>query len=159
MQLTAKGAHAAQLGHHERHELGERLMAGADAREYVNGICYDVVAFVRFLLGARIAPNDLINTSAQAWKAKFNFQHGPQWDGRSPIPRGTAIGFARDNDKQVFHTALAVGGTEVRGVNGLTLGNGWVDKHDLKRELKRSDKGMGLFVHDNTLIRVHLSSL
>jgi len=159
MHLTAKGAHAAQLGHPERHQLGERLMAGADAREYTDGICYDVVAFVRFLLGARISPADLASTSAQAWKLKFAFERGRQWDGRSPIPHGTAVGFARENDKQVFHAAIAVGGTEVRGVNGLKLGNGWIDKHDLKRELARSEKGAGLFVHDNTPIRVYLSAL
>ena len=158
MQLSEKGAHAAQLGHREKHALGERLMLGtADIREYVNGICYDAVAFARYLLGGRITIDDLLAINAQDWRRKFNFELGRQWDGKSPIPRGTAIGFWRQNDRQVFHAALAVGGTELRGVNGSRLGSGWIDKHDLKKELPRPVNG--LFAHDNASIRVYLSWL
>lgn len=156
MELTDKGAHAAQLGHRERHALGEHLMyAGGPIDEYIGrGICYDAVAFVRFLLGARITIDELLDTSGKGWRNKFNFERGRQWDGRSAIPHGTAIGFWRDYDREVFHAALAIGGTQARAINGFKLGDGWLS-YDLKRQLTRAANG--LFSYDNGLIRVYLS--
>lgn len=163
MLLTPKGAHAAQLGHMEKHTLGRNLMLGMfDINEFLqSGVCYDSVAFVRYLLGARITNDDLLRISGNDWLRKFDFEHGSQWDGRSPIPHGTAIGFANKPEQKVihivFHAALAIGGTEARGVNGYRLGPGWRETLDLKKVLSRAP--MGFFNYDNRQIRVYLSRL
>jgi hypothetical protein len=127
MGLTPLGANVAQSGGGQRAVIAVNLMAGANIITYVPaGICYDTVAFVRYLLGAAITPRQLVNTAAQAWLPLFDFTNGNLWMGGA-IPAGTAVGFERlgGPNPGVFHAALAIGGTTVRGVNGLLLGTGW----------------------------------
>ncbi|MDN7427488.1 hypothetical protein [Burkholderia sp. AU45388] len=97
----------------------------------------------------------LLDTIGQLWKTRFNFETGNQWDGRASIPAGTAVGFARGAD--VFHAAIAVGGTRIRGINGGLLGAGWLRPVDLTRVLQPDPAGS--FAHDRTTIRVYLSRL
>ena len=123
MNLTTLGAQVAQRGIPERAAIANQLMQGTDIANYTrSAICYDTVAYVRYLLGAAINVDQLLDTSGQNWRAIFDFPSGVQWGG-GPIPNGTAVGFERVGD-QVFHAALAIGGTTVRGVNGGTLGTG-----------------------------------
>jgi len=57
--LTPLGAQAAQLGSPERRIRGERLLQGFEnAQTYNTGICYEVVAFVRFLFDGAITCQD-----------------------------------------------------------------------------------------------------
>ena len=157
MNLTALGAQVAQRGAQERAAIANKLMQGADIAGYTrNAICYDTVAYVRYLLGAAIGVDQLLDTSAQNWRALFDFPNGIQWAG-DPIPAGTAVGFERVGD-QVFHAALAIGGTTIRGVNGGTLGTGWQALGD--RDLVTLPGGAGgVYTHDGTQINVWLSNL
>lgn len=165
MQLTAKGAHACQLGVLLKRSLADKLIAGqANITEYTTGICYDTVAFVRYLMGAKITPDELVGTSGQHWRFKFKFAElGKQWDGRTAIPKGVAIGFYRvkpESQRGVFHAALAIGGTGIRGVNGGLLGAGWLlaPPPDLKKVLGARNAD-GTFHYDGTKIRVYLSNI
>ncbi|KVP66342.1 urea amidohydrolase [Burkholderia ubonensis] len=159
MELTRLGSHVAQFGFAEKQKHAQALMYGmANISEYVSrGICYDAAVFVRYLLQgpAFITPNMLIDTSAQNWRPRFNFEAGNQWDGRGSIPAGTAIGFSRNGN--VFHAAIAIGGSRIRAVNGGRLGSGWLVPVDLARVLAPGDDGT--FLYDRTNIRVHLSRL
>ena len=159
MDLHPSGAHAAQLGHAERRALGIQLMSGTrEMRDFVReGNCFDVTAFVRFLLGARISTDDLLELYGQEWAPRFNFPMGRPWDGRAAIPTGTAVGFRRERDGRVFHAGVAVGGTTLRSVNAGPLGQGWSDVSDLKKVLPRH--GNGTFTHDRAPIKVFLSTL
>ncbi|WP_226800346.1 type 6 secretion system effector deamidase TecA [Burkholderia sp. Z1] len=159
MQLTQLGGHVAQSGFPERQKHAQALMFGmANINEYVSaGVCYDVAAYVRYLLrgDAMIAPGALLDTVGQLWKTRFNFEAGDQWDGRASIPAGTAVGFSRNGN--VFHAAIAVGGSRIRAVNGGRLGSGWMYAVDLAREL--APDAAGGFTYDRANIRVHLSRL
>lgn len=146
------------LGPRERRSLAADLISGAkNINAYTNGVCYDTVAFVRYLLDTNIAPSELLNYTGMAWKAKFQFEQGRRWDGRSPIAAGTAVGFYRLVDKTVFHAALAIGGTEIRAVNGNQLGVGW-QRVDLRTALGQPNPD-GTFTYDRTKIFVYLSNL
>ena len=146
------------LGPREKQILATDLITGLkNINTYTNGVCYDTVAFVRYLLDANISPNELLNYTGMAWKSKFQFEHGRNWDGRSPIPAGTAVGFYRLVDNTVFHAALAIGGTEIRAVNGNQLGVGW-QRVDLKTALGAPNRD-GSFNYDRTKIFVYLSNL
>jgi hypothetical protein len=158
MELHPIGAHAAQLGHRERLALSEDLMNGKDIRIYLkNCVCYDTVAFVRFLRGARISQEHLAELEGHEWEPMFNFTMGRPWDGRSPIPRGTAVGFFRLNDRKVFHAAVAVGGARVRSLNGGLFGLTWIEAADLSKVLPHITNGA--FAHEGTRIKVYLSSV
>jgi hypothetical protein len=158
MLLTSFGAKAAMLGSTEKESHASNLIAGSiNINAYTNGICYDAAAFVRYLLTSKITPADLLNINGQNWKGKFTFTDGKKWDGKSPIPTGTAVGFYRLIDKTVFHTAISIGGTSIRAVNGGRLGIGW-QSVDLKAVLK-SPNPDGSFDYDNTKINVYLSHL
>jgi hypothetical protein len=165
MQLTAKGAHACQLGVLLKSSLADKLIGGqTNIAEYTTGICYDTVAFIRYLKGARITPDELVATSGQDWRLKFKFAEvGKPWDGRTAIPKGVAIGFYRvkpETQRGVFHAAVAIGGTSIRGVNGGLLGAGWLlaPPPDLKKVLGARNTD-GTFHYDGTTIRVYLSHL
>jgi hypothetical protein len=159
VQLTQLGGHVAQSGIAERQKHAQALMFGmANIDEYVSrGVCYDAAAYVRYLLraDALIAPDALLDTAGQLWRTRFNFETGDQWDGRASIPAGTAVGFARGGN--VFHAAIAVGGTRIRAINGGLLGAGWMNPVDLARALQPDPAGG--FTYDRTTIRVHLSRL
>nr|WP_206532969.1 type 6 secretion system effector deamidase TecA [Burkholderia cenocepacia] len=157
--MTQLGGHVAQSGIAERQKHAQALMFGmANIDEYVSrGVCYDAAAYVRYLLraDALIAPDALLDTAGQSWRTRFNLETGDQWDGRASIPAGTAVGFARGGN--VFHAAIAVGGTRIRAINGGLLGAGWMNPVDLARALQPDPAGG--FTYDRTTIRVHLSRL
>ncbi|MDN7590350.1 type 6 secretion system effector deamidase TecA [Burkholderia seminalis] len=159
MQLTQLGGHVAQSGLGERQKHVQALMFGmANINEYVSGgVCYDAAAYVRYLLraDALIAPGALLDTIGQLWKSRFNFETGDQWDGRASIPAGTAVGFSRNGN--VFHAAIAVGGSRIRAINGGLLGSGWMYAVDLARVLEPDPAGG--FTYDRANIRVFLSRL
>ena len=132
MNLTPLGAQVAQQGPPERRTVGQSLISLVPPKPitaYVNnGICYDTVAYVRFLLGANIAPNDLLNVNGQLWAPRFN-AGGMLWHGAG-ITAGTAVLFRRPGTNQPFHVAISLGGLKVRGVNGNNLGAGWTPVGD-----------------------------
>jgi hypothetical protein len=157
MQLTTLGAQAAMLGTTEKQILANRLISGENINPYTNGVCYDTVAYVRYLLNAQITPDELTLLQGQDWRNKFNFTHGVKWLGMTPIPTGTAVGFFRLIDRTVFHAALGVGGSFIRAVNGGKLGAGWQNVN-LKNVLGTANQD-GAFEYDGTKIYVYLSRL
>jgi hypothetical protein len=127
MNLTALGAQVAQRGPQERNQIGMSLLGPAPPpiNSYIiNGICYDTVAYVRFLLGAQITPTDLVTLSGQGWGQRFNAA-GNLWMYKANIALGTAVLFRRPGTNLPFHVAISLGGLQVRGVNGNNLGAGW----------------------------------
>ena len=159
MDLTSSGIHTAMFGQREKQIVAKKLLTGEkNINEYTNGICYDAAAFLRYLLQANITPDEKVSISAQDWRNKFNFERGRKWVGGS-IPEGTAIGFYRLVDRQVFHAAIAVGEFYIRGINGGRLGAEWQHRVNLLNVLGwRPDKN-GAFNYDRTKIYVYLSNL
>jgi hypothetical protein len=157
VDLTPLGAQVAQMGDREKQAHGQKLVKGGDINKYTKGVCYDTAAFVRFALGAKISPKEIESTTGQAWVSKFGFLKGKQWDGKSALKAGNAVGFYRIADKKMFHAAIATGGSKVRAVNGGKLGAGWKEV-DLKKELGKPDQD-GSFDHDRTKIQVWISKL
>ena len=93
--------------------------------------CHDVAAFMHFLKTPYITDldkNALQQNSSKEWIDYFYTQY-KIWDGISAIPAGKVIGFHNPQNtishNGVFHSAFSMGGTLVRAVNSLTLGNGW----------------------------------
>lgn len=158
MPLTPLGSNVAMRGELERFQMGNLLMHGSNITDYTNDICYDTVAFTRYLLGANITPNQLINTNGNDWLPFFNFAGGIPWGGEV-IPAGTAVGFQRVGDDQAFHAALAIGGTVVRGVNGGLLGAGWQAAGDRDIATLTPAGELNTYIHDNQQIHVWLSNL
>ena len=131
MRLTPLGAHRGQLGNVERHNYGLALLNNDNINIYMNaGVCHDAVAYTRYMLGANITPNNLVNNVGQAWLPSFNYQNGQQWQGNN-IPAGRAVGFRDLNNNVFFHSSISLdGGTTVRGINGQGLGDGWQRAYD-----------------------------
>ncbi len=133
MHLTPLGANVAQRGVAQRIPVAVGLLQAVGnlpIANYVNGICYDAVAFVRYLLGAAITPQQLVNIAGQGWAQLFNAA-GALWLG-APIPPGTAVLFRRPGGAP-FHAAVALGppaARTVRGINGGRLGAGWTAAGD-----------------------------
>lgn len=150
MPLSPEGAHAAQLGPPERGELLGRLIAGEEINTYTNGICYDTVAFAKYLQGA-IAPGDLTTINGIGWLGVLNFESHNRWQGGA-IPEGSAVGF-KNVDGDFFHASLAVGGTTVRGVNGGLLGAGWTVPADIAEVLVPAGEP-GVYTYDRRPIEV-----
>lgn len=154
--VTPIGAQVAMRPLSLRSLIAQRLMNGQDdITTYKAGVCYDAAAYVRYLLGAAITPTTLAETMGPAWLPHFNFQAGAIWRGR-PITRGTAVGFERKIDMRIFHAAIAIGGTEIRGINAHLLSPNWVNEVDLAQFVPGPD---GWFTYDNTAVRVRLSNL
>lgn len=152
MALKDKGAHAGQLGDAERKDLLQKLYQGqVDVWDYIgnNSVCYDAVAFVRFLQG-KLTESQLLNTIGQNWVSVLNFTGGTQWAGGA-IPAGSAIGFKRVGGN-FFHAAVATGGTTIRAINGLKLGAAWTVPADLAKELQPA--GNSQYSYDNNTIEV-----
>lgn len=146
MSLKPKGAFVAQLGPVKRIIHGLNLLNNTNINLYTNGICYEAVAYTRYLLGANIPPNNLVNTNGQNWLAFFNFNAGQQWFGGN-IPQGMAVGFQTFPNGSFFHAAISLGGTTVRGVNGHLLGTGWTNAGD--RDLATIPYLNGRFTNPN----------
>lgn len=138
MKLTPIGAQIAQQGPRERTAVAMKLIRPQNPEkitQYVtNALCYDAVAFVRFLLGRMITPQQLVANTGIAWAPTFN-RAGHLWHGGA-IAAGTAVLFRRPAHDPVknrpvrnpgpFHVAIALGrGCAVRSVNGGKLGAGW----------------------------------
>lgn len=137
MNLTALGANIAQQSGEERKAKALNLLSLDNPipamNKYVKGVCYDVVAFTRYLLGAQITPNQLTELDAQAWAPIF-MQGTRPWSG-TVLQVGTAMMFCDDKNNNPFHVAIITGNlgcmtTVVRSENGNTLGAGWVGAGD-----------------------------
>ncbi|BAZ78769.1 DUF4157 domain-containing protein [Sphaerospermopsis kisseleviana CS-549] len=156
MALSPLGAKASTHGDPEKADLVERLINGTSSVEdYMSGVCYDAVAYVQYLRGC-INPEQLLNINAQGWIDVLNFASGNIWNGES-IEKGKAIGFYRLVDQKFFHAAISVGGTTIRAINGLLLGNGW-GTADLANVLKPTEQN-GIYLYDKTQIQVYISPL
>ena len=92
MSLKPEGAKVAMLGEPERKKHALALLKGADIRKYTGGICYDAVAYVRFLLGKGITPTEIASINGNAWRDKLKFLSGKRWDG---TPNGMSTPCAR----------------------------------------------------------------
>jgi hypothetical protein len=158
MKLTPLGAQVLTMGEPERKKHGVGLVKGASIDKYVSGVCYETAAYVRALLGNHVAPKDVLDINGgPAWEKKLAFAKGKEWDGKSAIPAGAAVGFFRVIDKKWFHAAISTGGTKIRAVNGHLLGNGWSEV-DLKKVLGTPDEKKE-FSYDNTKIKVYVSKV
>ena len=137
MYLTPLGANVAQQIVGPRNSKASNLLGFAHPvpmmNKYVGGVCYDVVAFTRYLLGAQISPNQLIDVNAQQW-AQIFMRNARPWHGNE-MPVGTAMIFCNYDNNVPFHAAIIAGylgfrSTVIRGDNGNTLGAGWVPQGD-----------------------------
>jgi hypothetical protein len=157
--ITAEGAKKAQLSASDKLGVANALLSGLEnISKYNSGVCHDVVAYTLYMLGAEISPNDLTVFYGQNWLSKFNYLGGQKWNGNSFLPKGKAIGFYRPIDKTWFHSAITTGnGTEIRSVNGHSLGTSWFAPADLCF-LGKSDSD-GTFKYDGTKIEVYISPL
>ena len=162
MQLKPEGARVAQLDPPAKINLANQLMNGTkNIGDYTDqGVCYEAAAFVRFLLGAAITPDEIRTLNGHPFRDKFDFcRANGEWDGVSNIPIGTAVGFLREEGNVIFHAAIAVGGTSIRAVNGGDLGLGW-QSVDLKAALSVDDRWPnGAFKYDRAHVRVYYSIL
>lgn len=158
--ITPEGARKAQLDSPQRKPVANALLSGTESiSKYNSGVCHDVVAYTLYMFGARISPNELVESTGQRWLTKFNYPAGEKWDGYSIIPKGKAIGFYRLVDKTWFHSAITTGnGNEIRSVNGFSLGSAWTVPVDLKWVLGKKNAD-GTFNYDGTKIEVYISSL
>lgn len=162
MNVTELGAHSLQLDAPERQHLAHKLLEGEyHIYDYVRfGVCYDVVAYIRYLFDASINTDELLSTNGQQWLERFQFQNGDrQWYPGMNIDEGKAIGFYRHADGKFFHAAVSVGHeTLIKSVNGGLLGSGWIDV-DLDTVLTDYNNEDGSFDWDGTKIEVYISDL
>jgi len=161
--VTSLGSKTAQNSTEEKLAIGLKLLNGTrDIADFTNGVCYDAVAYTRFLLGANITTTELSQNDSMAWKIKFNFTAGFRWDGSSHIPAGKALGFYRLADANIFHTAITASPstslTMARSVNGLRLGTSWLQPVSASSVLGRINAD-GTFNYDGTRIYVYISNL
>jgi hypothetical protein len=160
MKLTKLGEQKAKLDAPKRVPFAKSLMsskAPARVEDYMAGVCYDAVAYVRYLLGANISYQQLTTTSGNDWIPFLD--QGKSWTGGA-IPEGTAVVFRRPN-KGAFHAAVSLGGTKVRGINGGKLGTGWViaGDSDISGMLKATAPQASTFAFEKETIEVLLSDL
>lgn len=160
MNLTEKGTKTAKLSASDRIIYADNhLIHGPDdITAYMKGVCYDAAAYMRYLYNAKISFDQLTSISAQNWLPVFKFAEGRMWDGRNFLPGGKAIGFCRVKGMEFFHAAVAVGGTEIRAINGGLLGAGWLHPVDLRKVLTQKNPD-GSFKYDGTDIFVYISNL
>lgn len=160
MNLTDKGTKTAKLSAPDRIIYADKYLIHGpdDITAYMKGVCYDAAAYMRYLYNAKITYEQLASISAQNWLPLFNFAKGRKWDGQSSLPGGKAIGFCRVTGMQFFHAAIAVGGTEIRAINGGLLGAGWLHPVDLRKVLNQKNPD-GSFKYDGTNIFVYISDL
>lgn len=157
--LTPLGFSLQQQPSFERRRVADRLLQGFEnINAYTNGICYEAVAFVRFLYDNAITCDDLSTYYGGLWVQRFNFPQGRQWDGNFALAGGEIIGFRDETDRAFFHAAIAIGEYDrVRSVNGGRLGAGWLPV-SLKTILGPRNYD-GTFNYDGRKIRVFISPL
>ena len=144
---------------------GHQLAAAQDISDHVtidvkDGICYDITAYMRFLLGAGISEHTLRGTSGQNWIPLLNFKAGELWNGYSALPYGRAIGFYDVKAGHLFHSAVAVGDIYIRSINGGTLGQDRIDRIDLTKAPTYMGRNReGNFTHQKKPIIVYISKV
>ncbi|CAA7197628.1 hypothetical protein [Chryseobacterium potabilaquae] len=123
--LNDRGRRALSLSKSERKKLAFELLSGRESvQNYTAGVCYQAVAFVRFLLG-----DPILSSGTEVEHNYYNINESREWNGRSYFATGDVIVFSRRGREEwiPFHTAIATGnGCEIRGVNGHLLGTGWI---------------------------------
>ncbi|RNA63271.1 hypothetical protein D1631_15725 [Chryseobacterium nematophagum] len=153
--LNDKGRQAMSLSKSEKKKLAFALLSGRESvQNYTAGVCYEAVAFVRFLLGdpvpntnQEIRNNYLYNT----------FSRSNAWNGRSDFNTGDVIVFSKKEREgmEPIHTAIATGhGCEIRGVNGGMLGSGWRPTNI--RTVLAGANSSGEVRHDGTTITIRI---
>jgi len=153
---TPLGAHVEMREPASREKLLQQLIKGEkNITDYIQGVCYDVVAYVQYLRGL-VTFDQIQQTSGQNWVPILNFTGGKLWDGQD-IPIGSAVGFTRMEDASgapagFFHAGVGIGGTQIRAVNGNLLGAGWSVPADLAKALIK--KGPGVYEYDRANIQV-----
>ncbi|MFS2325766.1 hypothetical protein U2P60_10240 [Brucella sp. H1_1004] len=140
MHLTGYGENFVRSDRSSQFYRGHQLAAAQDIGDQVDidvkdGICYDITAYMRFLLGASISEHTLRGTSGQNWIPLLNFRAGELWNGYSSLPYGRAIGFYDVRAGHIFHSAVSVGDVFIRSINGGALGQQWSDRVDLTKAL------------------------
>lgn len=123
-------------------------------------VCHDAAALIHFLKKPHLSAHDLYclkHYNTKEWIHYFYTFH-TEWDGISDIPAGKVIGFFKDTHTwipmKITHSAIAVGGTKFRGINGKSLGESWSQVSDLKTVLTFTQNGME---HDGTIVKVLIS--
>ena len=164
MQLTQQGENAVGYEPQEKLRLAAMLIRGElEINQFVNGVCYDAAAFIKYLLsgnqlgGLGITEAQLRANSGQAWIPNLNSD--TRWAYRSLISPGSVITFRRLTDNQIFHAAISIGMTSIRAVNGNLLGAGWRVSANLNTVLRMSPNYSAhenVFLYDNTDIVVQI---
>jgi len=143
----------------EKNKAADSLCNGStDINIYTEfGVCYEVVAYLRCLLGSQLDINTLLGSDSKDWPIIILLNDGNQWT-NGDIDIGTAVGFGRVIKENItwFHAAIATGGTTIRSVNGNALGNGWSQLVNLSDVLINPDNN-GYFNYDNAPTIVTLS--
>ena len=158
MKLTKIGKEALTKGKDEKLRIASDLIVkGVDIAEFVvGGLCYDALAFCRFLLGKdSLTANDITNKVAQAFLPNFDFLHtGHEWDGVDNFVHGVALGFYRLRDTTFFHGAIGVEYHKIRAINGGSLGAIWTQTVDLSTVVTINPDGT--FNYDGTKIKIYI---
>ncbi|CAA7194912.1 hypothetical protein CHRY9293_01172 [Chryseobacterium potabilaquae] len=155
--LNDKGRAAMQLSKSKKKKLAFDLLSGRESvQNYTSGVCYEAVAFVRFLLG------DSVPNSNQEIRNQYlyDISHSRAWNGTSDFNTGDVIIFSerRREGMEPVHTAIATGqGCEVRSVNGGLLGSGWRPTNI--RTVLAGTNSSGEVRHDGTTITVRILNL
>ncbi|MFC7065623.1 hypothetical protein [Brucella rhizosphaerae] len=165
MHLTGYGENFVRTDRSSQFYRGHQLAAAQDISDQVNidvkdGICYDITAYMRFLLGAGISEYTLRGTSGHNWIPLLNFKAGERWNGYSALPYGRAIGFYDVRAGNIFHSAIAIGDVCIRSVNGGVLGQNWNEQIDLTKVLPYSCRNRdGSFNFQKKTVIVYISKV
>jgi hypothetical protein len=165
MDLTEKGQEVLTYDQRDKVLLAQMLIRGElNINAFTKGICYDVSAFMKYLLsgnnegGLGITDHQLLQTYSQQWIPKL--VSPTLWKYRSFIAPGSILTFKRLKGSEVFHAAVSIGMTSVRSVNGLLLGANWRIPADLNSVLKPSPGSHNMpdtvFIYDSTEIVVQI---
>ncbi|WP_343313269.1 hypothetical protein AAIB41_10390 [Brucella sp. BE17] len=163
MKLTPKGKEAALGSPEEKADLYDKLLKGKEEdggniADYVyKGICYEAVAYVRYLKGGSISFEDIVTLSGDKWVPKLKFEDGQVWNGTMHLETGKAIGFKRVSPiQEFFHAGITSGGTYIRAINGKLLGEKWTKSINIVDVLGTRNPD-GTFNFDRSKIKVYIS--
>lgn len=157
--LTPTGKKTLKWSTKKKRNLGIELLQGGNILNYTGGMCFDVAAYIRFLLNPKIKSDYFQkNITTKDSFDFFNFSQGQIWNGQTHIWAGSALGFYRLPTCVFFHVAISVGGNMIRGVNGGDLGIGWSQKINMKTVLGKPNPD-GTFNYNKSRIRVYISPI
>jgi len=170
MQLTAQGTQLTTLGRSARRNAAARLLRGQDhIHQFIKGgMCYDVAGLIKYLIVGDQRPvpsepslhtlstEDLLDSSGAQWRV--NLSSSVLWQYGQKIAPGAILAFFRERDQCLFHFAVAIGGTQLRGENGGLLGAGWLAPVDLMAVLKPVAGSTTRFSYDNNTIVVQVQA-